>query len=385
MDKTKLDAVRRMLVAAGFDAKSYRWASADLVAGLASDEESFWHFSNHGCYEGRRFPIKVDVPGLLRLHKFATEEGRPEITYAILATMVRNWADAEQANTLFRAASIVVPHLTIKPVMVIGDSHTEVYRVESRRNNELIIPFRVPCIAGSAKGLNNPSSKSGYGKLISITLKEISKDKRLSKIPIILKFGQVDTEFVFNFKRVKSATIKFNPQDFNSFCQRSVDAYGGFLSNAIPRNIRRNVDVFSIFPPVLSDEALREGYYDADISRLESQEADEKMAAELSELEHPDLATRVNMHATYNAMLRRKCESLGVSFVDDFSGVLDSSGLPERRFWERHNGRDHHLMRNKGESYFARVLADRASVDRRSALARILDRLRGPEGGQLAY
>ena len=73
--------------------------------------------------------------------------------------------------------------MTSSEYHLFGDSHISCINHKDIQKYELT--------ASSAMGLNNPKSISGYQKKILNIYNKISKDDK-----IMLKFGQVDTEFV---------------------------------------------------------------------------------------------------------------------------------------------------------------------------------------------
>ena len=84
--------------------------------------------------------------------------------------------------------------------------------------------------AGSAMGLNNPNSVSGYQNKFLEIYKNIPESEK-----IILKFGQVDTEFVYYIKLASN-----NNLSFVDFANDSITKYFNLLKS---RNKLREQDI----------------------------------------------------------------------------------------------------------------------------------------------
>jgi hypothetical protein len=148
-----------------------------------------------------------------------------------------------------------------RPYVLIGDSHSSLYRRSGVASDQWLAPMHALCIGGSALGLKNPASTSGYGSLIKRFIAQIEAVAPIgSGLPIVFQFGQVDTEFVFNFRRIRGGQRAFDMPAFASFCQESVQAYLSFLTDVFRQDQRGNVSILSILPPSLSDQALIDGY-----------------------------------------------------------------------------------------------------------------------------
>jgi hypothetical protein len=180
------------------------------------------------------------------------------------------------------------------------------------------------------------------------------------EVATIFKFGQVDVEFVFNFKRIESRVAPFDADRFEEFCRRSAQSYVGFLGDHFHR---RDVAVASIFPPALSDETWRAGYTNAHIAALEGDRSAEEIAAGVRLLEIPTLPERTRHHALYNAVLRELALRARLDFIDDFSPFIGADGLVDRAFTPETKGTNHHLERAPTAAIMRRIITANVARD----------------------
>jgi hypothetical protein len=104
------------------------------------------------------------------------------------------------------------------------------------------------------------------------------------------------------------------------------------------------VFLVSVFPPVLSDAALRRGYLNADIARREVTESPEELLQALLTLEFPNIKQRTQMHAEFNYLLHEASERHGFGFVDGFTPFLGANGLAHPRYVDPDkDGSEHHI------------------------------------------
>ena len=241
----------------------------------------------------------------------------------------------------------VHPHLAelralgAAPYVLIGDSHSALYRRASARAEGWLLPLHLECHGGSAIGLLNPMSRSGYRERIRRVAERLAEMDPGGSLPVLFQFGQVDLEFVQPFRRLAREQRAFDAGAFRAFCRASVDAYVGFLAEAFPPARRASVRLMGVFPPALSDGVLRAGYVNGVIAAMEGTET-EALKERLAELEWPDLAGRTLLHAEYNAMLEQTAGEAGLAFVSDFERLV-SGGEVDPRFTSLQKGWDHHL------------------------------------------
>ena len=112
-----------------------------------------------------------------------------------------------------------------------GDSH-----IECINHINLIKHQLTAC---SSMGLNNPKSLSGSQEHFLSIYSKISKNDI-----VMMKFGQVDTEFVYYIKLTKKYL------SFEEFALDSVNKYFDFILNNL--NLT-NLIILSIYPPFCDD------------------------------------------------------------------------------------------------------------------------------------
>jgi len=162
-------------------------------------------------------------------------------------------------------------------------------------------------------------------------------------LPILMKFGQVDIEFVQVFKRLASGEALFSQAAFDAFADETIALYAAFLAGVVPVAQRGRVRVMSLFPPALSDSAWREGYLNAHMVAVHGPPDTGDLTARLADLEIPDLGQRTALHAAVNVRLRAAIEAQGFVWGDDFTPWLGQDGLLDPAWLGPAAGRDHHL------------------------------------------
>jgi hypothetical protein len=192
----------------------------------------------------------------------------------------------------------------------------------------------------SARGLGRADARSGAGERVRAALDQALA---LTDAPILLKFGQVDIEFVQMFQRLERGERVFDASAFALFAEQTVDRYLAFLGEAVVRGDRGRVHVRSLFPPALSDTAWRTGYVNAHIIDIHGPAESGGLAQRLAGIGIPDLAARTVLHRQVNALLAQAASAVGFSFDDDFTPVLGPTGTVDPRWLGAAAGADHHL------------------------------------------
>lgn len=330
--------------AAGFSAAAYFAANPDLRGPFADAPRAGLHFLAMAHTERRRFPIDVDLDAFRALLDLPVADRA--LLHGLVASLVNAWM-AREHEAFETMLERVFPHaaalraLGAAPYVLIGDSHSALYRRASARAEGWLMPLHMECHGGSAIGLFNPMSRSGYRERIRRVLRRLAVMDRAGTIPVLFQFGQVDLEFVQPFRRLAQAGTAFDATQFRAFCRASVDAYVGFLAEAIPPARRGAIRVLGVFPPALADEVLRAGYVNGVIATMEGAET-EALKERLAGLEWPDQAGRTALHAEYNAMLRETAGEAGLGFASDFEGLV-SGDVVSPEFVSIQKGADHHL------------------------------------------
>lgn len=330
--------------AAGFSASAYFAANPDLRGPFSDSQRAGLHFLAMARTERRLFPIELELEGLRGLLDLPVVDRA--LLHGLVASLVNAWMvrPDEAFETMLER---VYPHLAAlrglgaAPYVLIGDSHSALYRRATAWAEGWLMPLHMECHGGSAIGLFNPMSRSGYRERIRRVVRRLGVMDPGGAIPVLCQFGQVDLEFVQPFRRLARGGAGFDGGAFRAFCRASVDAYVGFLAEVFPGGRRGVVRVLGVFPPALADEVLRAGYVNGVIATMEGTETD-ALKERLAALEWPDLAGRTALHSGYNAMLGETAAEAGLGFVSDF-GRLVVGGVVDPEFISLQRGADHHL------------------------------------------
>ena len=209
-----------------------------------------------------------------------------------------------------------------------GDSHI------SCINHKNIEKYQLT--ASSAMGLNNPKSVSGYQEKFLNLYSKIYKDDK-----VMLKFGQVDTEFVYY--------IKLTDKDisFDEFAIDSINKYFKFILNNLDI---KNVIILSIYPPFLNDIHVKKG-----ISNLHFMNGAfrENLINKLNSINIANINERVKFNKIYNNLLKKKCDELNIQFIDLESILLKNN--EESLYLNSYE--DHHISNQKGITEINNIIA----------------------------
>uniref|UniRef100_B0T7B8 Uncharacterized protein n=1 Tax=Caulobacter sp. (strain K31) TaxID=366602 RepID=B0T7B8_CAUSK len=287
-------------------------------------------------------PTTADAPAraVIRAVGSGLDADRP----AAASLLEKAWAE------LARAAALSGNHARLRALMregaapyaVIGDSHSRLLVRRSRRaNGAWLVPLWWLETGASARGLGRSDARSGAGERVRAAIDQaLGTD---GAMPILVKFGQVDLEFVQPFKRLEAGQQAFDPVRFKAFTDETLSRYLAFLSRAIAPEDRARVHLCSLFPPALSDAAWRTGYVNAHIAELHGPADQDSLVQRLANLEIPDLAARTGLHADFNAALASAAAAEGFATADDFTPFLNGAGVVDPRYLNPAAGVDHHL------------------------------------------
>ena len=224
------------------------------------------------------------------------------------------------------------------PYAVVGDSHSSHLVRRGRRDGRWLLPLHRFCTGASARGLINPDAAAGAGAKVRAFLELLAAEP----YPVLFKFGQVDIEFIFTFKRLEDDAVAFDEAAFDAFCAETVERYMAFLAEATPAPLKPLARVAGVFPPALSDAAWRQGYVNAHIADLHGPSARD-LPSRLARLEIPPLGARTRLHARFNERLYTAARAAGFRAFDTFEVLLDPDGTAARRYLGRAAGANHHL------------------------------------------
>ena len=210
--------------------------------------------------------------------------------------------------------------------LIIGDSHTNCLPFENYTH--------LLCSAGSAKGLNNPNSISGYNNLI------INNINNNNYKHLFFLFGGVDIDFSFIHNLLQNPEL-----NYKKFNITVISNYLEFIKNNFHN---KSVIILSVGLPVLDDEHLRKGLLNAHINTLESIDLT-KLEHNLLHVDLPDILKRTEITLDFNQQLKTEIYNLNlpnIQFLDITPFTYDTYLKRIRdKFFTRH---DHHNdFRNK--------------------------------------
>jgi hypothetical protein len=346
------EAVVEALLALGFDAAAY--LTDYPVIGAMSAREAARHFHRWGRPEWLR--VRFTQPFSVAQTRIETldlpEAQKDQLRIDLAASAL--WQAAPAGDG---AEDLLRPSPAYRPLPILSDSHGQIYLTEQMLWSGRWAPAPLLCVGASARGLGNPASRAQAGERIRAHL------RRLESVPgveaALLKFGQVDLEFVYDYRRVRDGARAFDLADAEAFARDSARRYVDFLSESQTRTPIRLV-VTAALPPALGDAALREGYMNAHIVELHSELSPDALRAALQGLEMPDWRTRTALAGVFNTALAAGCAAAGLTFYDDFTPLLGADGVIDPALIVWHGGTDHHLC---ATSPAARAAAARVSAD----------------------
>ncbi|HTK35258.1 MAG TPA: hypothetical protein VL358_08250 [Caulobacteraceae bacterium] len=225
------------------------------------------------------------------------------------------------------------------PIAVVGDSHSAQLVRRAWRGERWMLPLHLLCTGASARGLDNPEAASGAGARVRAFLDTLAS----TPMPVVFKFGQVDVEFVFAFKRLETGAVAFDGKAFEAFADETIARYLAFLAMVTPPALRPHARVAGLFPPALSDAAWRKGYVNAHIAALHGPADPKALAEGLARLELPSLAERTALHKAFNRRLFAAALAAGFAPLFGFDALLGPDGTAATRFLGKARGANHHL------------------------------------------
>jgi hypothetical protein len=211
---------------------------------------------------------------------------------------------------------------------VFGDSHSACFNK--------VFPKNVHSYpAASAKGLNNPNSKSGVNKQIIEKISSLPE-----KSNIIMFFGKVDLDFIVNYKYNTSEII-----DYTEYVLSIVNSYIEFIKLNM---VNKNVYVCELPITHIDDKSI------LNIIRVESHlnninrnldETDISLYSKFSKI--IPYNQRILLYNSFNQELKNKCKSNNFSFLEINKYFIDENGnykIPVK--YINNNKLDHHLLHN---------------------------------------
>lgn len=223
------------------------------------------------------------------------------------------------------------PTATFQRIKVFGDSHVNTFiSVHAVDGGVPLLAY--PYTAGSAMGLRHADSITGYRTAIESDVKR----GLAANDAIVLKFGQVDCDFVYFLKLADNPSL-----DFDTFAQDSVRKYMSFVDDCLkaPALCQRDqLLLMTPFATCVSDANLRES-----LCTLPFMDAAFKQSFSVK-LEHmtlPDLRKRTEHGTRYSALLRTAAAERGLRCIDIHEPMLSKDTCVNRLL---NPDRNHHLV-----------------------------------------
>ena len=208
-------------------------------------------------------------------------------------------------------------------ILVLGDSHSEVFRFIDTENSEYFFPFICTVTGATAQGAVNMNSQTNA---LQVFNKQIEKyGKKTNKLLIML--GEVDCGFLI-WVRAKRLGIEVDEQielsitNLFSFIQDTLEANN---NDYLPSDI---IIAGSILPVIEDNSALE---------HLNGVRAEADISQQL----------RTEKTLEYNHKLKERCEKEGYNYIDITTPTLGDNGLINTFYTRKENewygDLDHHL------------------------------------------
>jgi hypothetical protein len=212
------------------------------------------------------------------------------------------------------------------------------------------------CIGGAAMRLADEDSRTGFGGRILRWACVTAAPARRFDLPVFLKFGGIDAEFLWMRMRVRSGAYRFSIAEFDDFARESVFRYGRFLDALTGVMDRGLLRICAAYPAVLDDAHWADGFFGV---HRPADRAD--LAHELAKTKFPT-ARRGRNYAGFQRISEILCRQN--ARCDDFSPFLDPNG-------DTDDGKTGRIRAATGMSYVAseeRMVVISASIPDRSRL-----------------
>ena len=226
-----------------------------------------------------------------------------------------------------------------KKICVFGDSHARCFR--TFRSAEFSLDLQ-PISAATIAGFGKRVSSLGVSNQIIHYLNQSETDV------LLLKFGQVDIDFGYYYKRI----VKKQQFDSLSYSHELADIYFEFIKKIGSALRHKRVVVFSINLPSLFSKANALKHTSKIIfeNDIKDQSLLERNLKELSDL-LPGIQERTNITLTFNNILGKKCFEENICYSDLTKECLDEKTKILKNIFHLEQDNDHHY---KGFHYATR-------------------------------
>jgi len=215
-------------------------------------------------------------------------------------------------------------------ILVIGDSHSEVFRYIDTNNKDYFFPYVCTVAGATAQGAVNMNSKTNALKIFQNLIEKYGK--KTNKLIIML--GEVDCGFLI-WARAKRLGISVDEQ-----IELSLKNLFTFIHNTLENNnndyTKKDIMVAGSILPVIEDNTalkhINGGRAEADVSQ--------------------EIRTKKTLE--YNNRLQEICFKNGYNYIDITKYTLGTDGLIDTYYTRKENefygDLDHHLDSNKTNS-----------------------------------
>ena len=250
------------LLKTGFSPEAYRDAYGDLRERGMDATSALRHYIRFGLHEHQPVPIGLNWPALAdlaRLPRWGDADFRARLLTSLLGHSLKDVS--HPFDPVITELWPIVSNLArARPYFIAGDSHSGHFAMTGWRTGDWLLAMHLICHGGSARGLGNPASRSGYGEHLRRVVRSIGGLPGADRAPFLLQFGQVDIEFVYHFHRVRDGRRSLDLGEYRAFCAVTIERYLAFVTSLFAPTDRSTVFLISIFPPALSDDAWRRGH-----------------------------------------------------------------------------------------------------------------------------
>jgi hypothetical protein len=351
-----LDRLIACVNACGFDESRYLADNPALQNAGFDAPAALFHFLAHGYAERRELTCGVLPDGLDEIRPLAL----PNRDYAVrlfcclFFGQIKNPRTADRLwHGIDRGFVDCLRTMGGIPYFVIGDSHATHYLRMAWLDERWLAALPLVCHGGSAIDLANENSRSRFGPQLLQWARTVADLARPFDVPVFLKFGGIDTEFLWVRRRMRKGFYQFAVAEFDDLARESVFRYSRFLDALACIVDRGLLRICSVFPTVLGDADWAEVFLQV---HRTSPERDRALAHELEKAEIPPLSTRTQLRGLYNDYLRDMCRAKSLAFVDDFSPFVDANGNTHRRCYATHGGRETHLDYDACEEPLVKII-----------------------------
>lgn len=259
---------------------------AKLVYDFYKDDFTFYDYD-----ENSWLPNKLDI--LIKDNQIDILTSKLNKLEKIALEAIRNRNDvisylSNQKNTTMQSSK--------KTVLVVGDSHTKVFKHKKLKKITPNIDWELVSVEGATlTGLENPNSKTQAMPVFKWALKEKKTDA------ILFQLGEVDLGFVIWYKHQK------NEIDIEEAFLKALSNYKELLIYA--QNINPNIIVLSTCLPTIKDE---------DTIGVISNARREVVA---TQIERTDLSIK------FNLLLEEWCLCNQIEYINLDNDILDDNGI----------------------------------------------------------